>query len=323
MLILREEDISNLISFREAIEAIEKIHLEQALGRAKNLPRRRIFGKDHVLHVMSASAESLDIAGLKTYLSTPNRTIFVVILYSISRSDVLAIIEADILGRIRTGAASAVASKYLARKNSSVIGVVGSGRQAFTQALALSEVFDPDNILIYSRMKSNADKMCGELIKRGLRCSVQEDLGKVFEKSDIISTATNSQEPFVSSDLVRKGLHLNLVGSNNPRRSEIFPEVFKKIDLVVTDDREQAKIESGDLIRGVEKGFIRWEDVYELWQVVSRLVSRENEDQVTLFKSHGIALWDIAVAHIAYEKAVKRGVGLEIDFKGYWLDRYF
>mgnify|MGYP001626236683 FL=1 len=323
MLFLREEDVSKLISFKEAIEAIERIHLEQALGKAKNLPRRRIYGEGYVLHTMSASAESLGIAGLKTYLSTPTRTVFVVLLYSISKSELIAVIEADILGRIRTGAASAAASKYLARKNSSMIGIVGSGRQAFTQALALSEIFTPDNIIVYSREKTNAEKMCSELIRRGLKCFVQDTLRAVFEKSDIISTATNSREPFVSKDLIKEGVHLNLVGSNNPQRSEAYPEIFEKVDLVATDDKEQAKIESGDLIRAVESGYLTWDNVYELWQVVSKSISRENDDQVTLFKSHGIALWDIAVAYLAYEKATRLGIGSEIDFKGFWQYRYF
>ncbi|MGC9149273.1 MAG: ornithine cyclodeaminase family protein [Sulfolobales archaeon] len=323
MLFLREEEVSKIISFKEAIEAIERIHLDQALGRAKNLPRRRIYGGGYVLHTMSASAESLDIAGLKTYLSTPMRTVFVILLYSISKSELIAVIEADILGRIRTGAASAIASKYLARRNSSVIGVVGSGRQAFTQALALSEVFTPNNVIIYSKEKANAERICSELIRKGFKCSIQDTLKTIFEKSDIISTATNSRDPFVSKDLIKRGVHLNLIGSNNPQRSEAYPEIFEEIDLVVTDDKEQAKMESGDLIRAVENKYLTWDNVYELWQVVSKYISRSSDDQVTLFKSHGIALWDIAVAYVVYKKAIKLGIGLEIDFKGFWQHRYF
>lgn len=323
MLFIREEDVLRAASLREIIEALERAQIDQSIGRAKNLPRRRIYGEAYTLHLMASSLENEDVAGLKTYLSTKQRTVFVVLLFSLSRSELLAVIEADILGRLRTGAASAVASKYLARKDSSIIGIVGSGRQAFTQALALSEIFSPEKVLVYSREKANAEKMSSILMGKGIKSNTCENLRELFMKSDVISTATNSRDPFITLDLIRRGLHINLVGSNHPNRAEAYPEIFGSANLVVTDDLEQAKIESGDLIKAVEKGFIKWESIYELWQVVSGRVSRASPDQVTIFKSHGIALWDLALAKLIYEKARREGFGVEIDFKGFWSDRYF
>ncbi|MEZ0290378.1 MAG: ornithine cyclodeaminase family protein [Sulfolobales archaeon] len=323
MLLISEEEVIKLLDFKEAIEAIERALLFQSRNEAQNIPRSRIFIRDKVFHVMASSIEALDIVGLKSYLSTPSRTVFVVLLFSLSRNELLAVIEADILGRIRTGVASAIATKYLAREDSSIVGIVGSGKQAYTQALAISSLRNYDKILVVSQDPSNAERIVERLRSRGLKAFRAESIESLAKSSDIISTATNSRTPFLRSEWVRDGVHVNLVGSNHPSRVEAYPELFLRAKLVVTDSIEQAKRESGDLLSAIEKGYIKWENIHELWEVVSRRVSRSDYRDVTIFKSHGIALWDVAVAKLVYDKARERGLGREIDFKGFWDSRFF
>lgn len=323
VLILSEEDVVKVLSFKDAIDSIERALLLQSSGEAQIIPRSRIYMKSSVLHVMASSLEPLDVAGLKTYLSTRERTVFVVLLFSISRGELLAVIEGDILGRIRTGAASAIATKYLARADSSVLGVIGSGRQAYTQALAISRVRDFDRILVVSQDASNAENMVRALREKGLKAFRSDSIESVSRESDVISTATNSRNPFLKAEWVKKGAHVNLVGSNHPSRSEAYPDLFLRSRLIVTDSIEQAKRESGDLIEAVKQAYITWENIHELWEVVSGRVRRQSDEEVTIFKSHGVALWDIAVARIVYEKALENGLGREVDFKGFWRDRFF
>jgi ornithine cyclodeaminase/alanine dehydrogenase-like protein (mu-crystallin family) len=323
VLILSEDDVRGILDIGEAIEAIEKATIYQAEGRAFVNPRNRIYVGSYALHAMSSAIEAMGVAGLKAYLSTPSRTVFAILLYSLEKSELIAIIEGDILSRIRTGAASAVATKHLARRGSSTLGIIGSGRQAYTQATAISHVIRPDKIYIYSPNREHSERLASKLSDLGLQARVAGSHEEVMRRSDVISTATNSREPFIRGEWVVEGVHINLVGSNHPSRSEAHPEVFSKAGLVVTDSKAQAEKESGDLLNAVKHGVIGWDRIHELWEVVSRRIAREGDEEVTIFKSHGIALWDIAVAKIVYDKARREGAGREIEFRGYWEDRVF
>ena len=323
VLLISEEDVLRLLDFGDAIEAVEKATKMQSEGVAHVISRSRVYSRSSVLHVMSSTIEPLGVSGVKAYLSTPNRTIFVILLYSVEDSRLLAVIEGDVLSRIRTGAASALATKYLARRGASKLGIIGSGRQAYTQALAIARVMNPERVLIYSLNRDHADSMARKLSEKGLKTFVAQSYREVISLSDVLATATNSREPFVRAEWIEKGSHINLVGSNHPSRSEAYPEVFQKADLVVTDNKEQAQKESGDIINAVSSGHISWDRVYELWEVVIGKIGRGSDEDITIFKSHGIALWDVAVAKLVYDKARERGLGREVGFKGYWEDRFF
>jgi len=164
---------------------------------------------------------------------------------------------------------------------------------------------------------SKAVMMAEELKKYNYNVEVVESYMRACD-ADVISTATSSKEPFLRPEWIKVGTHINLIGSNVVSRAEAFPETIGMASLVVTDLKEQAMFESGDLIRAVEKGFLKWDSVRELWEVVLGNVKRVRDDEITIFKSHGIALWDVALAKKIYEKAVKRGIGFEIELKGQW-----
>jgi alanine dehydrogenase len=313
-LIISEEEVNDLISYDEAIRAIEEIEIQRANGEAKFTPRSRIFMNKGVLHLMSAGSEKFNIAGFKAYFSSKKTSKFIFVLFEAETSELKAIIEADRLGQIRTGASSAVATKFLARKGVERIGIIGAGKQALSQIEAVGLITRPKEVLVYSRTRERAIAFSDALKRRGFNVSVKDSYQEVCN-AQVIITATNSKDPFLKSSFIEKGSHLNLIGSNHPSRAEAFPDVFKN-SLVVTDSIEQAKVESGDLIKAVNEGYVSWEKIKELWEVVSGKVKRDNDEEVTIFKSHGIAIWDLAVAKLVFEKAIKKGMGKEVNFKG-------
>jgi ornithine cyclodeaminase/alanine dehydrogenase-like protein (mu-crystallin family) len=316
-LFIREKEVDELITMDKAIKIIEEATRYQGQGLAKIIPRNRIYSQNFVFNVMSASIEPWNVVGLKTYLSTKKVTSFVIIIFDTNFTEPIAIIEADRLGQIRTGAASGLATKYLAKKNARIISVIGAGRQARTQVIGIAEALKAEKILVYSRTHSKAVIMTEELKKYNYNVEVVENYMKACD-ADVISTATNSKEPFLRPEWIKTGTHINLIGSNVISKAEAFPETIGMASLVVTDLKEQAMIESGDLIRAVEKGFLKWDSVRELWEVVLGNAKRVNDDEITIFKSHGIALWDVAIAKKVYEKAIKRNIGFEIELKGQW-----
>lgn len=315
-LLISEEEVLSLASIKDAIDAVEEITRLQGLGKASMAPRRRVYTASSVLHVMAAASEEHGVSGLKAYISTKDKTNFVFLLFDNSSGELLAIVEADALGRLRTGAASAVASKYLSKRSPRILGIIGSGKQARTQALAVATVLGIREIRVYSRNPENASKMAAELRERGFNSYSVESYGEAC-RADVIVTITNSRDPFLRAEWIQSGAHINLAGSNHPSRAEAYPEVFRRASIVATDSKEQASIESGDLLMAIKAGTLTWDRINELWEIVLGRVSRRSEEEVTIFKSHGVALWDLALANLVYRRAVDKGAGKEIRFKGY------
>jgi alanine dehydrogenase len=311
-LLITESEVAELLTMRDCIDALEGAFMRQAEGLVENLPRRRLHPPDGLLHCMEACDLGLGRMGLKVYTSFRPKARFMVLLYDSGNGDLLATIEADKLGQMRTGAATGVATKYMARKNASVLGLFGAGWQAETQALAVAEVRELSRILVYSRTPEKRQEFTGRL-ERMLAAEViaADDPELVLAEADIVVTATTSKIPVFDGSLLRPGAHVNAVGSNSLAKAEVDVTTASRADRVVVDSIEQSKIESGDLLAPIELRKIRWEQVRELHEVVSGLYpGREADDEITLFKSNGLALEDIAAASLVYERARGREIGL-------------
>jgi ornithine cyclodeaminase/alanine dehydrogenase-like protein (mu-crystallin family) len=206
-----------------------------------------------------------------------------------------------------------VATKYLSRPESRVVGIYGTGWQAITQLEAIASVRRIDRVKVFSRSEANRSRFCSETKERLANVEVVpvDSPEKVAAEADIISTITSSRDPVVSGTWLKPGSHVNAAGSNSLLRREIDDEVVKRASLVVVDDLEQARIEAGDLLSPIEKGIISWERVHTLREVVGGGPGRKDDGQITLFKSLGVAIEDIAVAGIVYKRAVQRGIGKE------------
>jgi ornithine cyclodeaminase/alanine dehydrogenase-like protein (mu-crystallin family) len=268
-----------------------------------------------MLHVMSASLPALGHAGLKSYSTVAGVNRFMVLLYR-SDGQLVAMMEADRLGQLRTGAATAVATKFMARQDSSRLGIFGTGRQARSQVRAICAVRPITTVLAYSRNAERRDQFCEEMseaLKINVRPAAvpEEAAGDV----DILVTATTSKEPVFRGECLSKGTHINAIGANSISRQEIDVEAVRKSACVVVDSCEQAMLESGDLARAAEEEGFYWEDARELGLVViGEFPGREDAGEITLFESQGIALEDVALAAGVYEQALKAGVGEPLPF---------
>ncbi len=312
---LRESDVEKLANLDMAIEAVEQAFRLQGEQSVDNAPRRRCRVDHGMLHVMSASLPTLGYAGLKTYLSVAEETRFAVLLYG-QDGQMAAVIEAARLGQLRTGAATGIATKHMARRDSSRLGIFGTGFQARSQVEAVCAVCPIQTVLAFSRDPEKREKFCKEMTEAiGVGVCPASAPEEAAKEVDIIVTATTSKEPVFKGEWVAEGTHVNAIGANFIGKQEIDVQTIGKCDCVVVDSFEQAKLESGDLSCAAETEDFYWEDARELGLVViGDFPGREDDGEITLFESQGIALEDIALAARIYEKALKDDVGESLPF---------
>ncbi len=310
-LFLREDEVAQVLPLEEVIEAVEQAFSQHGLRKAVNRPRQRVTSGGTVMHVMSAAIPSLGVMGLKAYSSTRGRAQFLAMLYSTETGELLAVMEADRLGQTRTGAASAVATKYLARPNAGAVGIIGTGWQAQAQLAAVSKIRPVALVKVYSRNSERRETFAEEMIHElGAEVVAADSAQEAVDNVDIIITATTSQNPVLLGAWLRPGVHINAIGSNWAIKREIDAEVVRRSQRIVVDDLEQAKIEAGDLIAPVQEHLLEWEQVVELGQIVAGAApGRTSSEEVTLFESQGIALEDVATMKLAYDRARELGVG--------------
>ena len=313
-LFLTEQDVAQLLDPRTAVEAVEEAFRHQASGTATNRPRQRISMPISQLNVMAAGDRRLGVYGAKIYSASRSQARFLVLLYAADTSDLLAVIEADKLGQMRTGAASAVATQYMARPDADTIGIIGTGFQAESQLAALCTVRHIRSILAYSRSPEHRAAFARTMTARlGLKVETTSTPERAVRGQAIIITATTAREPVLNGAWLSPGCHLNIVGSNSLVKREVDLDTVRRADVIAVDSLEQARVEAGDLLPAIEKGLLNWEAVRELGRIVGgQLPGRTDDSQITLFKSHGIALEDIAVAYRVYQQANAKGMGRAI-----------
>jgi ornithine cyclodeaminase/alanine dehydrogenase-like protein (mu-crystallin family) len=306
MLVLGEADVRRLLPMDKAIELVEAGLRHWAAGGAENHPRRRLqLGSSAVLHYMAAVDPECGYLGAKLYTTHPRTGAhFYVLLFSADGAP-LATIEANALGQIRTGAATGVATRHMARAEAGVVGLIGSGFQARTQLEAVCRVRPIRETRVYSRSQQNRERFVSEVqgqVQALLRpvASAQE----AVRGAAIVITATSARDPVLLGEWLEPGMHVNAVGSNHARRRELDSAAVVRAGRIVADSVEQARMESGDLMQAL--GEADWDLVVELRDVVAgKVKGREREDQITLFKSNGLALEDIAVAGWVYGQATR------------------
>ena len=318
-LYLTEGDVAALLSMNDAVQVVEDVFKAQATGSATNESRRRVRADGTTLHVMSAalsaSNQTAGYLGCKTYTVKRGVARFFVSLFSSETGELLAFIEADRLGQIRTGAASGVATRYLANKSASRIGIYGSGGQARTQLLAVCKVRDIHEISVFSPNVENrrrfATAMRDELEVDAVTAVDRPEAAA--EGADIVITITTSRDPVLSSSWLAAGTHINAAGGNSLLRRELDDETLRRASLITVDSIDQAHLEAGELVTGVEKGVITWERVRELRHFIGGEpgAARKSTDEITIFKSLGLAIEDVAAASLVYERALARKIGRE------------
>jgi ornithine cyclodeaminase/alanine dehydrogenase-like protein (mu-crystallin family) len=325
-LVLREDDVRAVLTVPDAINVLEAAFRHQGTGDARNIPRSRVVlpAARGTLHVLSAfvpgqpghpEVEGPGLVGLKAYTGFKDGVRFAVLLYSGADGRLLALIEADWLGQVRTGAASGLATRHMARTDARVAALIGTGGQARTQALALAAARPLERMLVYGRDAARREAFSAELAEAtGVPMLPTDSAEAAVRAADVVATATTAREPVLHGAWLRAGTHVNAMGSNWHNRRELDDVAVERSAVVAVDALDQAEIEAGDLLIPAAAGRFDFARAVELGEIVAGLKpGRTSDAEITLFKSLGIALEDVAVAGHVYARARERGLGHELD----------
>jgi len=313
---LREADVEELLTMDEALRVVEEAFRAWGEGRAVNRPRGRVRVPKGFLHLMPAALLDEGVMGFKAYSTIAGgKARFIVVLFSSETGEILALIEADRLGQMRTGAASGVAAKFLAREDARTAGLIGAGYQAETQLEAVCWVRGIERVRVYSRTSERREAFAERMGERlDVEIAPVESAEEAVRGAEIAITITTAHKPVLLGEWLEPGTCLLAAGSNHWLRRELDSKAVTSAGRIVVDDLEQAKVECGDLLHAVERGLVRWEQIYELRDVVAGLVpGRLHDEEITLFESQGIALEDVAVGAYLLRLARERGRGSEIE----------
>ena len=316
---IREGEVRSVLTMALAIEAVEEISRKQATGEVVVHPRRRFeLPGGGYFHYMAAADYSAGFVGMKQYTYVRGKLRFLVPLYEMATGDLLALIEAECLGQMRTGAASGVATKYLARKNACVVAIIGTGGQAVTQLEAVAAVRKLESARAYGRDAAKREKFCKQMSEKlGIPVHASPSPGEAVRGADIVCTATTASHPVVNGTDLAPGAHINAIGANHAHKRELDDEAIASADVIVVDSVEQSRQEAGDLIIAFHGDESCWTGVKKLSEIVAgKTAGRTSDSEVTLFKSNGIASWDLAAAMKVYAMAREKKMGRELPLWG-------
>lgn len=322
-LLLPYKDVKPLLSMDEVMEVVEEAFRQKGLGKVQMPPKMYLFYKKYNgdLRVMPSYLPELEVSAVKVVNVHPDNPLkhklptvmATIILIDPKTGYPVAVMDGTLITDMRTGAAGGVAAKYLARKDSKVVGMIGAGRQARTQLMALINVFKKfDEVRIYSRSKDRREAFAREASKLYSQIANVRPVQTVKEAvkdADIIITTTPSREPLVKDEWISEGTHFNCIGADAPGKQELDPMILKRAKIVV-DDWEQAS-HSGEINVPLSKGIISKDDIYgEIGEIIAGVKpGRTSNSEITIFSSTGLAIQDAVTAKMVYEKAVAKGVG--------------
>ncbi len=307
-LFLTNDDVRRLLPMDECVTVLEELFRQESRGTVENLPRQRFrFGKAGAT-IMGGTVLESQAHAVRHSSAT--------LLYNTETGKLDAVIEPGTLAWIRTGAASGVAVKYMSRRDASVVGMIGTGRQAVTQIEAICAVRAVKTVKVHSRAAEKRESFATEMANRlGVEVIPVATPEDCVRGSDIVVAITSAREPVFDGTLLEPGMCVVAAGSNSWTKREVDDTTIQRSALVVVDNLEQAKVECGELIWAVERGTFRWREARELHQVVSgEVAGRPSEDAITLFESQGIGIEDAAASAYVLKKARAAGVGKELPF---------
>jgi alanine dehydrogenase len=317
---ISEAEVRAILTMPLAVAAVEEISRKQALGEATVHPRRRFeLPGSGFFHYMAAADFASGFVATKQYTYVRGKLRFLVMLFEMASGDLVAVIEADYMGQMRTGAASGVATKFLARKDARIAAIIGTGGQARTQLEAIATVRTLESARAFGRDAARREKFCAEMTERlGIPVTPANSVTEAVRGADIVTTATTTSNPIVFGADLAQGVHINAIGANHANKRELDAEAVASADVIVVDSVEQSRQEAGDLIIAFHGDEICWTGVKKLSDVVAGKASgRTSDNEVTLFKSNGIASWDLAVGMKVHALAKERNLGRELPF---WAD---
>ena len=317
-LFLNESDVRQLLTMPLALEAVEEAHRELSLAKAIDIPRQRTRLPQTALHILQGALPGRDAIGYKAYTSNRSGVRFLVHVFSAASGSLRVVLESDLLGMMRTGAASGVATRCLSRPESEILGLFGSGWQAEGHVEAIATVRPLRRVKVFSRNAERLAAFCSKMSER-LKIDVvpAASAEETVRGSDIVSTVTTAVTPLFEAAWLSPGTHINGAGSNSIIRREVGEDVLKLCRPIVVDSVETALKEAGDLLPLLEKGRLNERQMVELGDVLlGRHPGRTSPEQITVFESQGMAIQDIAVAVRLEALARERGLGIELPYGG-------
>lgn len=315
-LYLSEDDVKQLLTMDMALEGVESAHRDLALGQAIDTPRARSRLPQTALHILQGALPAQGVLGYKAYTSNRSGNRFQVHLFDAASGVLRAVIAADYLGMMRTGAASGVAARWLARPDASVAGVFGAGWQAEGHVRAVCAALPLKQVKVFSRKAEKLQAFCQRLSElTGVAVVPAASAEEAVRGSDLLGTVTTAVQPVFEAEWLEPGVHINGAGSNALIRQELSEAAIRRCDLVVVDSVPTALAEAGDLLPLLEKGRLHERQLVELGDViVARRAGRESAQQITLFESQGMAIQDLAVALRVVVAAEEQGLGTQLPY---------
>jgi len=310
---LTEADVGRLVTVKDAIATLEELFATWGQPSTANLPRQRARLAGGAFNLMGAAYGAKNVHGLKAYAGVKGAQ-FLTLLFSSSDGKLKAMIEADLFGQLRTGAASGLATKLMANPDAHTLGVIGTGRQSRTQTIAICAVRPIKRVLVFARTPEHREAYARAMEKElGIEVRPVASAQACVGEANVVVTITKSAEPVCRADWLAKGAHVNAAGANSGDRREVDAETVLRAAVKATDQVEQAKVEAGEFRELVAAGKLAWSDIRELGDLVTgKSKGRTSPSELTLFKSLGIALEDVAFGEVVYQRALAAGVGRPI-----------
>ena len=307
---ITEDEVGRLVTVKDAIAVLEELFATWGQPGTGNLPRQRAKLAGGAFNLMGAAYGAKNVHGLKAYAGVKGAQ-FLTLLFSSSDGRLKAIIEADLFGQLRTGAASGLATRLMANPDAHTLGMIGVGRQSRTQAVAVCAVRPIKRVNVFARTAEHRESYARELEKElGIEVRPAPSAQACVADAGVVVTITKSAEPVFRGEWLAKGVHVNVAGANSGDRREVDAETVLRAAVKVTDHVEQAKVEAGEFRELVAAGKLAWSDIRVLGELVTgKAKGRTSPSDLTLFKSLGIALEDMAFGELVYQRALAAGVG--------------
>ncbi len=314
-LLLTDGDVNQVMTMQDCVGVIEDMLDQAHRGMAWLTPRSHIRTPQGYHHIMPGAILDTGVVGLKVYTARfPGGSRFLTVLHDSETGDLLALLQGGRCSQLRTGAISGVASKHMAREDASVVGIIGTGAQARAQLEGTCAVRNITSVRAFDIVPEKAVEFAAQMSELlNVEVTAAESAQACVEGADIAITMTTSPNPVLFGEWLEPGMHLSIMGSNHWTRREVDNDVISRVDTIVVDNLEEAKRYSGDLLFSIDQGLTRWEQVQELASVAAgQGVGRPSEDSITMFKSHGIGVSDVAAAAFVYKRAKEEGLGTEL-----------